>query len=63
MTSIEHHAESPELLFAALLRLSDRERILVQVMALVGETILQLPRRPLLRREVRPSCMDGSPKR
>ena len=43
MTSIEHHLASPKFPFASLLRSSDRERILVQLMASVWETILQLP--------------------
>jgi hypothetical protein len=43
MTPIDPHAESPESPFAALLRSSDRERILVQLMTSVWETILQLP--------------------
>jgi hypothetical protein len=43
MTSIDHHAVSPEFPFASLLRSSDRERILVQLMTSVWETILQLP--------------------
>ena len=63
MASIDHHAVSPEFPTASLLRASDRERILVQFMTSVWETILQLPilarkgddgddRPPLLRREV-----------
>jgi chemotaxis phosphatase CheX-like protein len=43
MTSIDHRAVSPEFPFASLLRSSDRERILVQLMTSVWETILQLP--------------------
>jgi Chemotaxis phosphatase CheX len=43
MTSIDHHAVSSEFPFASLLRSSDRERILVQLMTSVWETILQLP--------------------
>jgi hypothetical protein len=43
MTSIERYAASPEFPFASLLRASDREGILVQLMASVWETILQLP--------------------
>jgi hypothetical protein len=43
MTSIDHHAASPDFPFASLLRSSDRERILVQLMTSVWETILQLP--------------------
>jgi hypothetical protein len=58
MTSLHPHAVSPEFPFASLLRSSARERILVQLMASVWETILQLRipgpgRPPLLRREVR----------
>jgi hypothetical protein len=40
MSMPDQHLEFP---FAALLRSSDRERLLVQVMASVWETILQLP--------------------
>jgi hypothetical protein len=43
MTSIHHHGLSPEFPFASLLRSSDRELILVQLMTSVWETILQLP--------------------
>ncbi len=43
MTSAEQYAASPEFPFASLLRSSDREGILVQLMASVWETILQLP--------------------
>jgi hypothetical protein len=44
MTSIDHHhAAASEFPFASLLRSSDRERILVQLMTSVWETILQLP--------------------
>ena len=78
MTSIEPHATVSEFPFASLVRSSDRERIPVQFMASVGETILQLP---ILARDghdgdevrsgapgpsprsARPSCMDGSPRR
>jgi hypothetical protein len=73
MTSIDRYAVSPEFPFASLFRSSDRERILVQLMTSVWETILQLP---ILAREghdapapapsprsVRPSCMNGSPRR
>jgi hypothetical protein len=40
MTSIDHHVLSPGVPFASLLRSSDRERILVQLMTSVWETIL-----------------------
>jgi hypothetical protein len=43
MTSIHHHGVSSEFPFASLLRSSDRELILVQLMTSVWETILQLP--------------------
>jgi hypothetical protein len=43
MTSIQHHSGSAEFPFASLLRSSDRELILVQLMTSVWETILQLP--------------------
>jgi CheY-specific phosphatase CheX len=43
MSSIHHHGVSPEFPFASLLWSSDRERILVQLMTSVWETILQLP--------------------
>ena len=43
MTSMHHHSPSPEFPFASLLRSSDRELILVQLMTSVWETILQLP--------------------
>jgi len=43
MTSAEQCAASPEFPFASLPRSSDREGILVQLMASVWETILQLP--------------------
>jgi Chemotaxis phosphatase CheX len=43
MTSIDHHPVSCEFPFASLLRSSDRERILVQLMTSAWETILQLP--------------------
>jgi hypothetical protein len=43
MTPTDHHTRSPEFPFASLLRSSDRQRILVQLMTSVWETILQLP--------------------
>jgi hypothetical protein len=58
MTSIHHPGVSSEFPFASLLRSSDRELILVQLMTSVWETILQLPilpregRSPVLRCEV-----------
>ena len=42
MTSIDHHAILPSFPSASLLRSSDGERILVQLMTSVWETILQL---------------------
>ena len=40
MTTTHDHLEFP---FAVLIQCSDRERLLVQLMASVWETILQLP--------------------
>jgi hypothetical protein len=78
MTSTDRRGVSPEFPFASLLRSSDRERILVQLMTSVWETILQLPILPReghdgdevrsgapgsSPRSARPSCTDGSPRR